>query len=100
MLVSVAAGVAVFLVVQDRVTAAGVRRYVDPYRAGANIPPSHTLDSIMRPAVAQSVRLATLWGGGVMLAVFGIGYAMSSGRPAPPKGSGSGPVAPERSEGG
>jgi hypothetical protein len=62
---SVAAGVAVFLGVQDRVTAGGARRYVDLHAAARVIPPSQTVDDIMGPAVARSVRIGGLAGSGV-----------------------------------
>jgi hypothetical protein len=66
---SVAAAIAVFLVVQDRLTAAGARDYVTRQRAaaaGQSAPV--TIDEVMRPAVARSVRVGLLWGGVVLAA--------------------------------
>jgi hypothetical protein len=66
---SVAAAIAVFLVVQDRLTAAGARDYVTRQRAAAAGQAAPvTIDEVMRPAVARSVRVGLLWGG-VVLAV-------------------------------
>lgn len=62
------AAVVVFAVVQDRVTAAGARRYVALQRVAlAGGAHAVTVDEIMRPAVAQSVRQGLLWGGGVFV---------------------------------
>lgn len=59
---SLAAAFAVFLFVQDRVTAAGARRYVALQRAAAaGRGPAVTIDEVMRPAVAHSVRQGLLW---------------------------------------
>lgn len=58
-----AAAIVVFCVVQDRVTAAGARRYVELQRAaatGAGSAP--TIDEVMRPAVRDSVQQGLLWG--------------------------------------
>jgi hypothetical protein len=62
-LMSVVAAAVVFLVVQDRITAAGVREYVTRHQ-GAEIgqTPSVTIDEVMRPAVRRSVRVGALWG--------------------------------------
>jgi hypothetical protein len=63
---TLAAVVVVFCVVQDRVTAAGARRYVAMQKdALAGRGPAVTIDEVMRPAVARSVRLAVLSGGAV-----------------------------------
>jgi hypothetical protein len=70
--VTLAAAGAVFCVVQDRVTAAGARRYVSLQRealAGRGRPV--TVDEVMRPAVEHSVRLGLLSSG----AVAGLGVA-------------------------
>jgi hypothetical protein len=68
-LASVVAAVAVFLVVQDRLTAAGARDYVTRQRAAAaGRAAPVTIDEIMRPAVTRSVRLGLLWGGVVLAA--------------------------------
>jgi hypothetical protein len=55
---------AVFAVVQDRLTARGTDQYVRAQRAaaaGIGTPPG--IDAVMRPAVARSVRLGLLSGG-------------------------------------
>jgi hypothetical protein len=62
------AAVVVFAVVQDRVTAAGARRYVALQRTAlAGGGPVVTVDEIMRPAIARSVREGLLWGGVVLV---------------------------------
>jgi len=70
---------AVFAVVQDRVTADGARRYVALQRnALAGRGPAVTIDEIMRPAIQRSVQQGLLWGG-VVLAL-GLGVAGAMGR--------------------
>ena len=60
---------AVFCVVQDRVTAAGARRYAALQgEALAGRGHAVTIDEIMRPAIEQSVQQGVIWGGGVMVA--------------------------------
>lgn len=69
---SVVAALAVFLVVQDRVTAAGARRYVALQRSAlAGRTPPVTIDEVMQPAVDRSVRQGALWGGVVLLVGLG-----------------------------
>ena len=69
MLASIAAAMVVFLVVQDRITAAGARDYVARQRAAAlGQAPAVTIDEVMRPAVRRSVRVGLLWGGLVLAA--------------------------------
>ena len=64
-----AAALVVFCVVQDRVTAEGARRYVALQReAIAGRGPAVTVDEIMQPAIARSVRVAVLWSGTVGVA--------------------------------
>ena len=64
---TLAAAIVVFCVVQDRVTAEGARRYVAMQKdALAGRGPAVTIDGVMQPAVARSVRLALLSSGGVM----------------------------------
>jgi hypothetical protein len=73
------AGFATFCVVQDRVTAAGARRYVEMQRAalaGAGRPV--TIDEIMRPTLTQSVWRGVEWGGAV--ALVGLAVAGAVGR--------------------
>jgi hypothetical protein len=70
--VTAAAAVGVFCVVQDRVTAAGARRYVALQReAMAGRGRSVTVDEVMQPAIDRSVRLGLLSSG----AVAGLGVA-------------------------
>jgi len=79
-LVSAIAALAVFLAVQDRVTAEGARRYVALQRqALAGRAPAVTIDEVMAPAVERSVRQGLLWGGVVLLAGFGVAAAASRG---------------------
>jgi hypothetical protein len=55
---------ATFCVVQDRVTAAGARRYVSLQRAAlAGGGPLVTIDEVMRPAIDRSVRQGLAWAG-------------------------------------
>ncbi len=91
------AALVVFAVVQDRVTAAGARRYVALQRAAlAGRGPAVTVDEIMRPAIRQSVREGLLWGGVVLVSGMGIAAAVlattprvsDSGSPIPNPGTG------------
>jgi hypothetical protein len=69
----VAAGV-VFCVVQDRVTASGVRQYVALQRAAiAGRGPAVRLDDVMGPARRRSAQQGLAWAGVVWAA--GIGSA-------------------------
>ena len=78
-LTSIAAAIAVFLVVQDRVTAAGARDYVAHQRAAAlGQAPAVTIDELMRPAVRRSVRVALTWGGLVLAAGLATAAVVSS----------------------
>ena len=71
--------VVVFAVIQDRVTAAGARRYVALQRAAlAGRGSAVTVDEIMRPAIAQSVREGLLWGGVVLVSGVGIAAAVAT----------------------
>jgi hypothetical protein len=75
------AAVVVFAVVQDRVTAAGARRYVMLQRAAlAGRSQAVTVEEIMRPAIAQSVREGLLWGGAVLVAGVAIAVAAAARR--------------------
>jgi hypothetical protein len=66
---SVVAAIAVFLVAQDRLTAAGARDYVTRQRAAAAGQAAPvTIDEVVRPAVARSVRVGLFWGGVVLAA--------------------------------
>ena len=71
---SLLAGVVVFCAVQDRVTAAGARRYVALQReALAGNGRLVTIEEAMGPAVERSVRLASLAGGAVVAAGVALG---------------------------
>ena len=77
--ITFAAALAVFCVVQDRITAAGAERYVGQQRealAGRRAPV--TIDEVMRPAVERSVRQGALWGG--LVAGAGLALAAGTGR--------------------
>lgn len=64
--VVLAAAVATFCIVQDRVTAAGARRYVQLHRqAMAGGSPAPTVDDVMQPAIRRSVGAGLLSGGAV-----------------------------------
>jgi hypothetical protein len=70
LLLTFAAALAVFCVVQDRVTAAGARQYVAQQRAAwAGQRRPVTIDEVVGPAVERSVRQAALWSG--LILVFG-----------------------------
>lgn len=72
-----AAALAGYCVVQDRVTAAGARRYVAAQQeAIAGRGPAITVDDMMRPAVARSVRLGLACSGAVAAVGVGLGLAL------------------------
>jgi len=67
--IAAAAAFTTFCIVQDRVTAAGARRYVALQReALAGRRPFVTMDEIMQPAIDRSVRDGLLAAGGVLAA--------------------------------
>ena len=71
--------VVVFAVIQDRVTAAGARRYVALQRAAlAGRGSRVTVDEIMGPAIAESVHEGLLWGGVVLVSGVGIAAVVSA----------------------
>jgi hypothetical protein len=77
-LMTLAAAVMVFAVVQDRVTASGAREYVARQRAAlAGAAPPVAIDEVMRPAVERSVRQGLLWGGVVLVAGLGAAAVIS-----------------------
>jgi hypothetical protein len=79
---SVVAAIAVFLVVQDRVTADGAREYVARQRATAvGQTPAVTIDEVMIPAVSRSVRVGALCGVVVLVAGLVVARCFSGGRP-------------------
>ena len=70
---------AVFCIVQDRVTAAGARRYVDVQRAALRGEGAlATIDEVMRPAIRSSVTQGLGWSGAV--AAVGLAGAAIRGR--------------------
>ena len=71
------AALVVFAVVQDRLTVAGVGKYVAASRdAAAGRGPQVGIDEVMRPAVTHAVRQGTLWGGAVLIAGCGATFAV------------------------
>jgi hypothetical protein len=67
------AATVVFCVVQDRVTAAGVRQYVALQRdAIAGRGPAVRIDDVMIPARRRSVEEGLLWGGATGAALGGV----------------------------
>jgi hypothetical protein len=76
------AALAVFCVVQDRVTARGAHDYAEQARAAAarherGLP----VDTVMQPAIHRSVRLGLSWAGVVLVAGLGSAAAVArSGR--------------------
>ena len=79
LVITALAAVVVFAVVQDRVTAAGARRYVALQRdalagRGQLVP----VDRIMRPAIARSVQQGLMWGGVVLVAGVSLAGVMST----------------------
>jgi hypothetical protein len=79
-LASCLAAVAVFALVQDRITARGTDQYVRAQQAAAAAgTTAPTLDAVMRPAVARSVR-AGLLSGGLVVAVGAAGAALAARR--------------------
>ena len=74
------AALAAFCIVQDRVTAAGARLYVERQRtalAGGGMAPD--IDEVMVPAVRRSVQQGLLWSG-VVIVVGATGTALLSRR--------------------
>jgi hypothetical protein len=68
-LFSFLAGLVVFCVVQDRVTAAGARRYVALQRAAsASAERAPGIEAVMRPVIRRSAEQGLLWGGVAMMA--------------------------------
>jgi hypothetical protein len=95
-LASLACSLAVFCIVQDRVAAAGVGRYVVLKRAAlAGGGPDVTVDGVMVPAVRTSVARGLAWGGGALAAGLAITALHRrggpSGPPDPRRGGPSGP---------
>jgi hypothetical protein len=78
LVVTVLAALVVFAVVQDRITAAGARRYVAIQRdALAGRAQPVTVDEIMRPAIERSVQQGLMWGGLVLVAGAGVAGAVA-----------------------
>jgi hypothetical protein len=75
------AALAVFCVVQDRVTAAGATRYaLGALAAIDRHEPAAPIDSVMRPAIRQSVRSGLVSAGLVLAAGLGTAAAVSRSR--------------------
>jgi hypothetical protein len=80
--VTLMAAVVVFCGVQDRVTAAGARRYVALQReALVSGAAPVTIESEVTPAVRRSVELGLLWSGAVCVAGLGTAAVLRRGRP-------------------
>jgi hypothetical protein len=78
LVLTVLAALVVFAVVQDRITAAGARRYVAIQRdALAGRAQPVTVDEIMRPAIERSVQQGLMWGGLVLVAGAGVAGAVA-----------------------
>lgn len=79
LVITALAAVVVFAVVQDRVTAAGARRYVMVQRdALAGRGQLVTVDQIMRPAIGRSVQQGLMWGGVVLVAGLSLAGVVSA----------------------
>ena len=79
LVITAIAAVVVFAVVQDRVTAAGARRYAALQRdALAGRGQLVTVEQIMRPAIARSVQQGLMWGGVVLVAGVGLAGMVST----------------------
>jgi hypothetical protein len=77
MWLTLALALAVFCIVQDRVTAAGARLYVALQKAAlAQGGPAVTIDGVMQPAIARSVRLGLVSSGAVVAAGLGVGLVL------------------------
>ena len=75
--IAVAVASVVFCIVQDRVTAAGARQYVERQRAAAaGQQAAVTIDEIMRPAVRRSVAQALMWSAVVLVMGTSAAFAM------------------------
>lgn len=79
---TVAAALVVFAVVQDRGTAEGARRYVELQREAAGASAA-AIEEVMRPAIERSVRQGALWGGVVL--VVGLACSAAFGRSTGPR---------------
>ena len=98
LIITAVAALVVFAVVQDRVTAAGARRYVALQRAAiAGRGRAVTVDEIMRPAIQHSLRLGLMWGGVVLVSGVGIAAAAAA-RGTADRATGSGIRDPKRAK--
>lgn len=77
LLVAAAAAACIaFSIVQDRMVAAGVGRYLTLQRAAlAGRGPAVAIADVMEPAVRESVRQGLFWAGGVLVIGFGLAAA-------------------------
>jgi hypothetical protein len=74
------AALAVFCVVQDRVTAAGAHAYAEQSRAAsAHLARGLPVDMVMRPAIRRSVRLGLASAAAVFVAGFGAAFVIARG---------------------
>lgn len=80
------AAVAVFCIVQDRVTAGGARRYAELARAAIARHQRVNVDEVMRPAVHRSVRLGLSSAGAVLLTGAAVAVAVSRSGRGPRRG--------------
>ena len=79
--VTLMAALVVFCGVQDRITAAGARRYVALQRealATGGMPVA--IDAVVKPAVSRSVEQGLLWAGALCVAGLGTAFAVRRGR--------------------
>jgi peptidoglycan hydrolase-like protein with peptidoglycan-binding domain len=79
LLATVVATLAVFALVQDRGVASAAGRYVRLQQAAQQgRGPAVTVDGVMGPAVAASVRRALRWSGGVLVVGVGVGLGVAA----------------------
>jgi len=72
---SLLAALVVFCVVQDRVTAAGARRYVALQRAAlAGQGPATSVEAVMGPAISRSVGHGLIWSSPFAVAGLGASF--------------------------
>src|SRR5687768_7422120 len=82
-----AAALVVFSIVQDRVTAAGARQYVRLHREAALAGRANpvTVHQVMGPAIDRSVRQGLRWGGLVLVIGFVLTAAVRTRSVSPPQ---------------
>jgi ABC-type Fe3+ transport system permease subunit len=78
LILTIVTSLALFAFVQDRVTAAGARRYVSLQRAAAEgRGPAVTIDEVMQPAIRESVRSGARWAGIVLLVGVAVAFSVA-----------------------